>query len=56
VNKRVREGRGSKRGGGGGGGGGGGTWHAWEIGELHRRLWWGDRMERDHLEDPGVDG
>jgi len=31
-------------------------WNAWEIGELHGGVWWGDLTERDHLEDPGVDG
>ena len=24
--------------------------------ELHTGLWWGNLRERDHLEDPGVDG
>jgi len=24
--------------------------------ELHRRFWWGNLRERDHLEDPGLDG
>jgi len=23
---------------------------------LHTEFWWGKRRERDHLEDPGVDG
>ena len=23
---------------------------------MHRGFWWGNLMERDHLEDPGVDG
>jgi hypothetical protein len=26
------------------------------AGELHTEFWWGDLMERDHLEDLGVDG
>jgi len=25
-------------------------------GEVHTGLWWGNLRERDHLEDPGVDG
>jgi hypothetical protein len=25
-------------------------------GEEHTGFWWGNRRERDHLEDPGVDG
>jgi hypothetical protein len=25
-------------------------------GEVHTVFWWGNLMERDHLEDPGVDG
>jgi hypothetical protein len=24
--------------------------------EVHEGLWWGDLRERDHLEDPGIDG
>jgi hypothetical protein len=24
--------------------------------ELHKGFWWGDLMERDHLQDLGVDG
>jgi hypothetical protein len=31
-------------------------WHEWGIGEVHRGFWWGDLRERDHLEDPGIDG
>jgi len=23
---------------------------------VHTRFWWGNLRERDHLEDPGVDG
>jgi hypothetical protein len=26
------------------------------MGELHTGFWWGNLRERDHLEDPGVDG
>ena len=22
---------------------------------MHREFWWGNRTERDHLEDPGID-
>ena len=25
-------------------------------GEVYIGFWWGNRRERDHLEDPGVDG
>jgi hypothetical protein len=25
-------------------------------GEVYTGFWWGNRRERDHLEDPGVDG
>ena len=25
-------------------------------GEIHMRIWWVNPRERDHLEDPGVDG
>ena len=28
----------------------------WERVELHTGFWWGNLRERDHLEDPGVDG
>jgi hypothetical protein len=27
-----------------------------ETGEVHTRFWWGNLRERDHLEDPSVDG
>ena len=23
---------------------------------MHTGFWWGNLMERDHLEDPGIDG
>jgi len=26
------------------------------IGEVHTGFWWGNLRERDHLENPGVDG
>jgi hypothetical protein len=25
-------------------------------GEVHTRFWWGNLRERDHLENPGIDG
>jgi len=28
----------------------------WERGEVYTGFWWGNLRERDHLEDPGVDG
>jgi len=31
-------------------------WHVWGTGELHTGFCWGDLMERDHLEDLGIDG
>jgi hypothetical protein len=27
-----------------------------ERGEVHSEFWWGNLVERDHLEDLGVDG
>jgi hypothetical protein len=30
-------------------------WYMWGKGEVHIGLWLGDLMERDHLEDLGVD-
>jgi hypothetical protein len=27
-----------------------------ERGEVHTGFWWGNLRERNHLEDPGVDG
>jgi hypothetical protein len=26
------------------------------MGEVHTRLWWGNLRERNHLEDPCIDG
>jgi hypothetical protein len=31
-------------------------WHVWGRGKLHTGFWWKNLMERDHLEDEGVDG
>ena len=31
-------------------------WRVWGRGEVHTEFWWGNLRERDHLEDPGVDG
>jgi len=28
----------------------------WGKGEEYTGIWWGNPKERDHLEDPGVDG
>jgi len=28
----------------------------WGTEEMHTGFWWGNLRERDHLEDPGVDG
>ena len=30
--------------------------HMRKTEELHTRFWWENLMERDHLEEPGVDG
>jgi hypothetical protein len=30
-------------------------WHVWGTGYKHTRFGWGDRIERDHLENLGVD-
>jgi hypothetical protein len=30
--------------------------HVWGPEEVYTWLWWGDPMERDHLEDLDVDG
>ena len=30
--------------------------HVWGRGEAYTGSWWGNLSERDHLEDPGVDG
>ena len=35
---------------------GGSCGNVWETGEVHTGLLWGDLREREHLEDPGVDG
>jgi hypothetical protein len=31
-------------------------WHLWGRREVHAEFWWGNVMERDHLEDQDVDG
>jgi hypothetical protein len=33
-----------------------GTCRTYEGGEVHTGFWWKNMMERDHFEDPGVDG
>jgi hypothetical protein len=30
--------------------------HAWGRGKENTGVWWGNPRERDHLEEPGVDG
>jgi hypothetical protein len=30
--------------------------HVWGKREVHAGFWWSKTRERDHLEDPGVDG
>ena len=30
--------------------------HVWEKQQAYSGFWWGTLRERDHLEDPGVDG
>jgi hypothetical protein len=30
-------------------------WHVLGTGEVHTGFWWGDLMERDHMEDPDID-
>jgi hypothetical protein len=29
-------------------------WHIWARGETQTRFWWGNLMERDNLEDLGI--
>jgi len=31
-------------------------YRVWARGEVYTGFWWGNLRERDHLEDPGVDG
>jgi hypothetical protein len=31
-------------------------WHVWGAREMRIGFWWGDRRERNHFEDLGVDG
>ena len=33
-----------------------GMWHVWGIGEVHTEFWWGEIVERNDLEDLGVNG
>jgi hypothetical protein len=30
--------------------------HVWGRGKVYKRLWWGNLRDRDHLEDPGIEG
>jgi hypothetical protein len=30
--------------------------HVWGRGDMHKKFWWGDLMERYLLEDPDLDG
>jgi hypothetical protein len=30
--------------------------HVWERGDVRTGYWWGNVIERDNLENPGVDG
>jgi len=34
----------------------GGACGTWGRGEVYTGFWWGNLRERDHLEDPGIDG
>jgi hypothetical protein len=34
----------------------GGACSIWGRGEVHTGVWWGDLKEKEHLEDPGIDG
>jgi len=31
-------------------------WHLWGTGDAYTGFWWGNLRERDHFEDPGVEG
>ena len=33
-----------------------GMYNAWGRGKVYTEFWWGNLRERDHLEDPGIDG
>jgi hypothetical protein len=30
-------------------------WYVWETAQVHTGFGWGDRRERDHVEDPELD-
>jgi len=30
-------------------------WHVWGTRDVHTRFWWGNLMERNHLEELGID-
>ena len=30
--------------------------HVWGGGEVYTEFWWGNLRERNHLEEPGLDG
>jgi hypothetical protein len=31
-------------------------WHVWKTGQVHTGFWWRNLREKEHLEDPDVDG
>jgi hypothetical protein len=32
-----------------------GIYHVWGREEVHTEFWWGNLVEGDHLEEPGID-
>jgi hypothetical protein len=32
------------------------NYHIWSRVEVHKEFWWGNLRERDHFEEPGLDG